>query len=265
MRIPPKFSVIMPVFNAANYLANAVLSIQNQFEKSWELIIVDDCSTDQSFTLARNMSETDDRIKVLRNTVNSGAAISRNIGINAAIGDYVAFLDADDCWYPNKLSDALSAHETNNRAPLVAMAYQRRGFSNGNLLGVITPPARIRWKDVLGGSRIGCLTVSINRKVVGHFAFPNKRHEDMLLWSDLLYRFGAGVGLPQVGAVYSVNPRSLSGDKRRAFSWYLNGLFSLDWLTPTQRIFLIIRYIIYHVRKLLTELKWQIKRRHLEN
>ena len=91
-------SIIMPSYNTANYIADSIKSIQAQTYTNWELIIVDDCSTDNSVEVIRSFDEP--RIKLLKNEINSGAAISRNYALREAKGKWIAFLDSDDIWVP---------------------------------------------------------------------------------------------------------------------------------------------------------------------
>lgn len=112
----PLVSIVMPTFNSEKYLLEAVKSVKDQTETRWELIIVDDASTDNTLQLAKRESVIDDRIIVLKQDVNSGPSVTRNLGITKARGDFVAFLDADDLLSPTAISERVSALKADPKA-----------------------------------------------------------------------------------------------------------------------------------------------------
>ena len=99
----PLISIITPNYNCARFIAQTIESVLAQTHTDWEMLIVDDCSTDGSYEIALEYAARDPRIKVMRNERNSGAAVSRNRALDAAQGEYIAFLDSDDLWEPCKL------------------------------------------------------------------------------------------------------------------------------------------------------------------
>ena len=101
-------SIIMPAYNCVDYIAESIRSVQNQSYRNWELIVADDNSTDGTVDTVRSMAADDNRIHLLETDINLGPAAARNRAINAAQGDYIAFLDSDDIWYPDKLSRQIS-------------------------------------------------------------------------------------------------------------------------------------------------------------
>ena len=103
----PLVSVVMPSYNAAAFQDAAIASVAGQTMENWELIIIDDCSRDGSFEIACRWQDRDSRITAIRNEVNSGVAKTRNRGIEMARGQYIAFLDSDDIWLPEKLERQL--------------------------------------------------------------------------------------------------------------------------------------------------------------
>ena len=104
-------SIITPNFNCEVFIKSTIESVISQTYSNWEMLIVDDCSTDRSYEIALDYAKKDSRIKVLKNEKNSGAAISRNLALDNANGDYIAFLDSDDLWEPNKLEVQLKFME----------------------------------------------------------------------------------------------------------------------------------------------------------
>ena len=107
-------SIIMPSYNTAEYIEESIKSVQNQIYENWELIIVDDCSTDNTDDILKKYIESDKRIHYLKNEKNSGAAVSRNRALREAKGKWIAFLDSDDLWLPTKLERQLKYMKDNN-------------------------------------------------------------------------------------------------------------------------------------------------------
>ena len=110
----PLVSIITPSFNSEKFISATLQSVQNQTHKNWEMIIVDDCSQDKTVAIIESFIENDPRIQLYKLEENSGAGIARNTAIKTAKGDYIAFLDADDLWKPEKLQKQLVFMQTNN-------------------------------------------------------------------------------------------------------------------------------------------------------
>src|SRR5690625_4190600 len=104
----PLVSIITPVYNAERFLSETIKSVKEQTYKNWELLLVDDCSKDNSAKIIKEFNRTDDRIKYIKLEKNSGASISRNTGIKNAKGRFIAFVDSDDLWEPEKLEIQIS-------------------------------------------------------------------------------------------------------------------------------------------------------------
>ena len=113
MNTSPKVSVITPMYNSESFISETINSVLNQTHLNWELLLIDDCSNDKTIEIASQFMATTPNIKRLKNETNLGAAISRNKGIMEAKGEYIAFLDADDLWKPNKLEIQIAFMETN--------------------------------------------------------------------------------------------------------------------------------------------------------
>lgn len=106
-------SIIMPAYNCADYIVESIRSVQSQTYRNWELIIADDKSTDGTVDIVRVMAEDDNRIRLLETDRNLGPAAARNRAMDVANGNYIAFLDSDDVWYPDKLQKQLAFMEAN--------------------------------------------------------------------------------------------------------------------------------------------------------
>ncbi len=208
----PAVSVVTPVWNAAATLAETVASVRAQSFDDWEHLLVDDASTDGSPALARALAASDPRIRILTLAANGGPAAARNAGIRAARGRYIAFVDADDLWRPQKLARQIGFMRAEGHA-LTFSAY-RRIAADGRPLGIVRPPARVDRAELLKGNVIGCLTAVYDTAAVGRLEMPPiRRRQDFGLWLEILSRVPHAHALPEVLADYRVHPGSLSADK----------------------------------------------------
>lgn len=208
----PAVSVVTPVWNAEATLAEAVASLRAQTRPDWEMLVVDDGSTDGSRALAERLAADEPRIRLLGWAANRGAAAARNAGIRAARGRVIAFLDADDRWTPDKLAVQLDHMEATG-CPFVFASY-RRIDAAGRPLGVVRVPARVDHARLLRGNAIPCQTAAFDRLHYGPVEMPDlRRRQDYGLWLTLLARGGEAHGLPEVLADHRIRPGSLSSNK----------------------------------------------------
>jgi teichuronic acid biosynthesis glycosyltransferase TuaG len=208
----PAVSVVTPAWNATSTLAETVASVQAQTRADWEMLIVDDGSTDGTRVLAEALAAGDARIRVLGWTGRQGAAAARNAGIRAARGRVVAFLDADDLWRPEKLAVQIGYMEATGAA--FTFASVRRIDAAGRSLGAIPVPARVDHARLLKGNVLPCQTAAYDRLHYGPVEMPPlARRQDYGLWLTLLARGGEAHGLPEVLADWRMRPGSLSSNK----------------------------------------------------
>ena len=175
-------SVIMPSYNCGKFVRETIKSVQAQTYKNWEIIFVDDCSSDDTLIIVSEMSDLDDRIKIYRNDKNSGAAISRNNALREAKGRWIAFLDSDDLWEPDKLEKQVSFMEANGFY-FSYTSYQEID-SEGSLTGVkICGPKRITKVGMYAFCWPGCLTVMYDRDKIGLIQIVDiKKNNDYAMW-----------------------------------------------------------------------------------
>jgi teichuronic acid biosynthesis glycosyltransferase TuaG len=211
----PAATVVTPVWNAAATLAAAVASVRAQTRGDWEMLIVDDGSTDGSRALAEALAAGEPRIRLLGWAENRGAAAARNAGIRAAQGRVITFLDADDLWRPEKLARQIGYMEATG-APFTFAAV-RRIDAKGRPLGVLPAPERVDYARLLRGNVIPCQTAAFDRLHYGPVEMPPlKRRQDYGLWLILLARGGEAHGLPEALADWRMRPGSLSANKLAA-------------------------------------------------
>ena len=179
-------SVIMPSYNTAEYICESIKSVVSQTYENWELIIVDDCSTDNTDEVVAQFS--DKRIIYLKNEKNSGAAVSRNRALKAARGKWIAFLDSDDLWRADKLEKQINFMKKNG------YHFSYTGYEEidqaGNKTGVtVTGPKKITKRKMFDYCWPGCLTVMYNAKFVGLIQIENiKENNDYAMWLKVCKR-----------------------------------------------------------------------------
>ncbi|EEM00005.1 hypothetical protein M2E15_4653 [Bacillus mycoides] len=212
------------------------------------MLIVDDASTDHSAVKIKEMIEADSRIRLLSLEENMGAAKARNIAIKEARGRYIAFLDSDDIWLPNKLETQLLFMEGTN----VAFSYTSYSLidENSNALNKeVNVPEFVDYHYLVGNTIIGCLTVMLDREKIPCIEMPSVQPEDTALWLQLLYKGYEAKGIQQVLAKYRIVTNSVSRNKIRAAFRYWKLLRAQKPLNSLQTFFYFSKYAYHAYRK----------------
>lgn len=215
-------SIITPMHNAEKFVARTIESVQKQTYTDWEMIIVDDGSSDGSADIVQTYAKSDTRIHYKRLDQNAGVAQARNIAIQSAVGRYIAFLDSDDIWKPDKLRRQLALmQETGTMFCYTACGViDEDGKESGRVRHV---PERVAYKDLLKGNVIPCLTVLLDRKQLSqqgiNVAMPLVPHEDYAAWLSILKQGVVADGINEILAEYRVNKKSVSANKLQAMKW----------------------------------------------
>lgn len=202
-------SIIIPMYNSEKFIVDTLESIKKQTYSNFEAIIIDDLSTDNSAKLVKSFCESDRRFQYYCLLEKGGASIARNLAIEKANGDYIAFLDADDRWLENKLESQLNFMIDNNL-----------NFTYTNFIAVDEAckplflrksPKKISFISQLFGNDIGCLTVMYNAKSIGKISIPKiDKRNDMALWFKVLENCSNGYLFPEFLSIYVVSEGSLS-------------------------------------------------------
>lgn len=193
----PWISVIMPAYNAAAYIEDAIRSVMGQTFSGWELLVLDDCSGDETAAIAEKLAAEDSRIRLIRRDTNSGgAAVVRNQGIALSRGEYVAFLDSDDVWLPGKLERQLSVMA---EADFCFTSYGVIDAEGKTARPDYIVPASVTFESLLRENVIGCSTVLMRRSLAEKYRFNTDfYHEDYILWLSLLRDGYRGAGCTEV-------------------------------------------------------------------
>ncbi len=207
-------SIITPVYNSEKFIENTLNSIINQTYKNWELLLIDDCSSDQSVTIINHYIKDNPNIKLIKNTINEGAAVSRNKGIMMAQGDYIAFLDADDIWKPEKLEKQLEYMQKQN-CDVCFSSYELIDEEGNKLNKKVKALPVLSYKKLLKSNYVGNLTGIYNAKTLGKITSPNlRKRQDWLIWLNALKASGKPAhGIQEPLAYYRIREDSMSSNK----------------------------------------------------
>lgn len=217
-------SIIVPVYKAEKFLKDTIKTVEEQTYTNWELIFVNDCSPDNSVEIIENVIKENNKIKLIQLEENSGAAIARNAGINAAEGRYIAFLDADDLWNKEKLEKQVKFMKENN----YAFSFTGYEFADENGVGngkVVNVPKTINYKQALKNTTISTITVMFDINILEKelIKMPNIKSEDTATWWKILKKGYIAYGLNENLSYYRRTVGTLSSNKIEAIKriWYL--------------------------------------------
>lgn len=237
-------SIVVPVYNAERFIEETIFRVQAQTYDSWELLLVDDCSTDRSRELISRRSAEDRRVRLIAQEHNGGAARARNRGIREAGGQYICFLDADDIWMPGKLERELAfiryvQGERDPDAGFVFMGYEFADGSGAGLGKVVHVPVRITYQQALKNTTIFTSTVMIDRDKIqdADICMPCVASEDTATWWHLLKRYGAAYGLDENLVRYRRSADTLSSNKLTAVRRIWNLYRRQERLSVTKSVY----------------------------
>lgn len=218
-------SIIVPVYNSEDFLAAAIESVRRQTYPNWELLLVDDCSTDASADIIRRYAERDDRIHYILLPTNSGAAVARNTGLHSSRGRFIAYLDADDLWYPRKLERQL-AFLQENKVYFSCCAYDKIEQDGTPLYKSVYMPSTMNYHQLLKNTIIQTVGVIVDTKYVDPalLEMPNvRRGQDFATWLQILRSGILFHGQHEVLASYRRVATSLSANKFRSLkrTWHV--------------------------------------------
>ena len=237
-------SIITPLYNSEKYIADAIDSVLLQSYHDFELIIIDDCSKDNSVAKVKNY--TDIRIQLICLKENKGAGIARNKGIDAAKGRYIAFLDSDDSWLPNKLEKQVHFMKTQNIS-FCFSSFLLMNESGETLKKYREALPKVDYTRMLKNNYIGCLTAIYDTDVLGKiYMTEHKKRQDWGLWLKILSKTKWAYSIQEPLASYRLSNKSLSHDK-----WNLirpNYLFYRDQIgfSILESSFRMLLFIYYY-------------------
>lgn len=218
----PLVSIVTPVHNSAEFLHRAVESVFAQTLPDWELILVNDASTDGSGDLIDELAERDQRVVAEHMPANEGAARTRNRGIERARGRFIAFLDSDDSWEPAKLEEQVGLAEETGAELIYGAYYIQRHDSDDRRL--IRPRPTVTYSGLLNNTLIATSAALYDSDRLGKVYMPDiKKRQDLGLWLSILRRIDQAQAVEEPVATIHKRPGSLSGNKLSAlyYTWRL--------------------------------------------
>ena len=206
-------SIITPSYNSAKFIAETIQSVQNQTYTNWEMIIVDDGSSDDTENVVLSILQNDNRIQFHKLSQNSGPAVARNTGIEKASGDYMTFIDADDIWFPTFIENNIKTIQETG-IPFVFSSYRRANEQLEFVYSDFIVPKKVSYTDILKSNSISCLTAFLDIKKLGKKYMPLiRKRQDMGLWLNYLKVIPFAHGIQETQAIYRIRENSLSRKK----------------------------------------------------
>lgn len=209
----PLVSILIPTFNSENFISEAIRSVQNQTYTNWEIIVVDDCSTDATLSLIVELALKDSRIHYSKLDVNSGTGAARNLALAAAKGQYIAFLDADDLWKPNKLELQINFLQSNN-LPFTFSFYDCIDEEGKSLNRRVEAPINLSYRQLFFCNYVGNLTAIYDVNCFGKIPISAiRKRQDWMLWLTVLKKIKMAHPIPESLAFYRLQKNSISTSK----------------------------------------------------
>ena len=209
----PLVSIITPTYNSEKFIAQTILSLQDQTYQNWEMIIVDDCSSDATQKIVAEFCAIDPRIKYHKLDENSGAGIARNYAMNIAMGRYFAFLDSDDLWKPLKLEKQLAFLISNN-LPFTFCFYDCIDEDGKSLHKRVEAPKSLSYRQLFFCNYVGNLTAIYDVNYFGKIAISNiRKRQDWILWLTILKQIKTATPIAESLAIYRIRRNSVSSSK----------------------------------------------------
>ena len=206
-------SIITPAYRAAKVIGETIVSVRGQSFTNWELLIAEDCGPDETRALVRDWQAKDGRIRLIELERNGGPAAARNAALRQARGRWLAFLDSDDLWLPEKLTRQLAFHRAVPEAKLSFTGFRRISADGGRTGRYIPVPARLDYRGLLANTAIATSTVIVDRARTGDFEMKRTYYDDFACWLALLKPGGIAAGLDEDLMRYRVMDSSVSRDK----------------------------------------------------
>ena len=237
-------SIVTPAYNAARFVGETIQSVQAQTFGGWEMLIADDGSGDNTCGVVECFIRGDPRIILIRRETRGGPAAARNTALERACGRYIAFLDSDDLWLPEKLQRQL-AFMRETGAVICYTAYRRVTEDGARVGRIITVPESLTYGQLLKNTAIATLTAMVDREQAGSFCMVEDRREDYSLWLSLLRRGFVARGLNEDLARYRVVGGSDSSSRLRSAAGVWHIYRQIEKLSPPYATWCFLHYAVH--------------------
>ena len=209
----PLVSIITPTFNSEKFISQTIKSVQNQTHTNWEMIIVDDCSCDKTLSIIDDFAKLDSRIQIFQLEKNSGTGIARNYALTKIKGSYIAFLDSDDLWKPEKLEKQID-FLLKNKLPFTFSFYECIDEAGKSLNKRVEAPINLSYKQLFFCNYVGNLTGIYNVNYFGKITISSiRKRQDWMLWLTILKKIKTAQVIPESLAYYRIRENSISASK----------------------------------------------------
>lgn len=246
-----KVSIITPSYNSEAFIAETIKSVQNQTYNNWEMIIVDDCSTDSTCKIVESFAEQDDRIKLIRQENNSGAGAARTKAMRNSVGRFIAYLDADDIWYPEKLEKQVAFMNDHNYG-FSCTSYEVINNDGEKLNKQVHMLKKVDYVGFLTNNLLQTVGIMVDTKIVDKecLVMPDiRRRQDAATWLQILKAGHYCYGLDEVLAQYRRTANSLSSNKFKAVKGVWKLYREIEHLSLPFSCYCFIRYAFLAVWK----------------
>ena len=242
-------SIITPTYNCAKFIGRTIESVQRQTYTNWEMVIVDDRSTDNTKDIVEHYIADDPRIKYHLLELNSGAAIARTESMRFAQGQYMAFLDSDDIWTPDKLEKQLAFMERTGHA-FTCTAYEQIDENDRPLNRTIKTIEKTNYNRLLLDCPVGNSTVMYNVGIMGKFEVPNiRKRNDDALWLTMLKKEKYIWGMHDVLMQYRIRSNSISSNKIKVIKYHWILYREIEHLSVLRSVFHIAYWCFLKIFK----------------
>lgn len=243
-----KVSIIVPMYNAEKFIGKTIESVLAQTYQNWEMLIMNDVSTDNSLAIVSVYAKKDERIKIVNTEKNVGVVKGRNFLIDLASGKYIAFLDADDYWHNEKLEKQIKFMKEKNAS--ISCTEYTRVKENEEKINDVIIKEEISYNDMLKNNYLGCLTVIYDAEKIGKRYFKElEKNEDYVLWLEIVKDVNTIYGLKENLAYYRVLDNSRSSNKVKTAKVRWEIYRKIEKLSLLKSIYYFLHYAIRAVLK----------------
>lgn len=241
-------SIITPTYNSERFISETIEAIQKQTYQNWELLITDDCSTDNTVKIIKEYQKTDERIRLFELKENGGAGVARNNSIKEANGRFIAFCDSDDVWEKNKLRKQVT-FMLKTQCNLSFSSYDIVDES-GNPKGGVKALGKVTYKIMLRNNYIGCLTAVYDTQKIGKVYMPTiRKRQDWALWLKVLRKGKVAYGLEESLAVYRDRSNSISTNKLEMLKYNWSIYKDVEKFSFIHSVWLMVQFLVYYFLK----------------
>lgn len=247
----PNVSIITPSFNNEAYIEKTIESVRNQTYTNWEMIIVDDCSEDHTCEIVERVSKVDSRVHLIRQETNVGAGMARNVSLNKSTGRFIAYLDADDIWYPEKLEKQV-VFMLENHCGFSCTSYEVVNNDGVPLNKYVRMLPKIDYKGFLKNNLLQTVGIMVDMEIVDKscLEMPDmRRRQDAATWLQVLKSGNECYGLDEILAQYRRTEKSLSSNKIKAVKGIWHLYREIEHLSILFSCYCFVRYAFLAVWK----------------